>query len=203
MNRSGSIIDITRELLSAPVYPGDPVPELKRVSDTFSGDPFTLGVIRTGLHVGTHCDAPLHIIQGGKDISGMDPEHFIGPCIVLTLPEGQITEADFFRRFLPEGVKRLLLRSRGTSFLSETAGRFLLDHGVITAGTDGFSLAPPGKEETIHTLLLGGGMALIESLDLDHVPDGTYFLSALPLRIQGAEAAPCRAVLFPVSISMI
>ena len=101
MNRSGSIIDITRELLSAPVYPGDPVPELKRVSDTFSGDPFTLGVIRTGLHVGTHCDAPLHIIQGGKDISGMDPEHFIGPCIVLTLPEGQITEADFFRRFLP------------------------------------------------------------------------------------------------------
>ena len=133
----------------------------------------------------------------------MDPEHFIGPCIVLTLPEGQITEAGFFRRFLPEGVKRLLLRSRGTSFLSETAGRFLLDHGVITAGTDGFSLAPPGKEETIHTLLLGGGMALIESLDLDHVPDGTYFLSALPLRIQGAEAAPCRAVLFPVSISMI
>jgi len=200
MNRSGSIIDISRELLSAPVYPGDPVPELKRVSDTASGDPFTLGIIRTGLHVGTHCDAPLHIIQGGKDISGMDPEHFIGSCVVLTLPEGQITDAGFFRRFLQEGVQRVLLRSLGISFLSESAGQFLLDHGVITAGTDGMSLAPPGKEEALHKILLGGGMALIESLDLDHAPDGTYFLSALPLRIRGAEAAPCRAVLFPVSI---
>jgi len=38
-------------------------------------------------------------------------------------------------------------------------------------------------------------MRILEGLVLDGVPDGVYELIALPIRLEGADAAPVRAVL--------
>ena len=46
-----------------------------------------------------------------------------------------------------------------------------------------------------HKLLLGAGIIIIEGLRLKDVPEGEYFLIALPLKIKDVEAAPTRAIL--------
>jgi arylformamidase len=47
-----------------------------------------------------------------------------------------------------------------------------------------------------HHALAAAGIAIVESLDLREVDAGTYHFSALPLRIDGADAAPVRAILW-------
>lgn len=188
--------DITRELLSSPVYPGDREPELEKVFDMHGGADFNLCSLSCSLHAGTHCDAFLHFCRDGQDIASMSLDHFIGPCLVLSVPENSLVTEDDLRDRLPEGTTRLLLKSGGTSFLAPSGAAVLLRRGILTLGTDASSVAPPDNEAGIHVPLLSGGVALIESLWLEKVPDGEYFLSAAPLKICGAEGAPCRAVLF-------
>ena len=48
-----------------------------------------------------------------------------------------------------------------------------------------------------HQALLRHGMMNLEGLVLDHVPAGHYTLIALPLRLEGMDASPVRAVLAP------
>ena len=60
-------IDITRELLTAPVYPGDPAPQLEAISRMAWGDICNTSVLHTCLHTGTHLDAPRHFNPDGAD----------------------------------------------------------------------------------------------------------------------------------------
>jgi len=47
----------------------------------------------------------------------------------------------------------------------------------------------------VHMILLGAEIVALEGLNLQEVPDGTYFLNAAPLNLAGADGAPCRAIL--------
>ena len=62
-------------------------------------------------------------------------------------------------------------------------------------GTDRQSIGSYSDELSVHVALLGYGVAVLENLDLRDVPDGRYTLYAAPLKISGAEGAPCRAIL--------
>lgn len=188
--------DITRELLSAPLYPGDPLPVVEPVSEMDKGAPYNLSILTASLHSGTHCDAYLHFSAGNKDIAEMPLDHFIGPCYVLSVPENCLVKANFLKKHLPRDVKRLLLKSHGTSYLAPSAGKYLMGQGIITVGTDAWSVAPSEDEGSVHIPFLTNNIAIIESLDLDGVSDGAYFLIAAPLKIKGAEAGQCRALLF-------
>src|SRR3989338_8364412 len=61
-----------------PVYPGDPAPELKQIA-AIEKDGFVDHQLNTAMHVGTHMDAPWHMIVNGKKISQIDPDKFFGP----------------------------------------------------------------------------------------------------------------------------
>jgi arylformamidase len=47
----------------------------------------------------------------------------------------------------------------------------------------------------VHNTLFGGGSFVLENLALEGVPVGHYELLAQPLAVQGADAAPVRALL--------
>ncbi len=188
--------DITREMMSAPLYPGTPEPYLEEQASIRKGDPCNLKMLHSCLHAGTHSDAYNHFDDGSCDMADMPLGHYIGPCYVLSVPGHSTIEAAFFKANLPQGVKRLLLKSNGTAYLAPCAGRYLIEREIITVGTDAWSVAPGDDETTVHTLLLSNGIAIIESLDLRAIADGEYFLAAAPLKIEGADGAPCRAILF-------
>lgn len=185
------LYDISRELFSTPVYPGDPAPKYEKICRISMGDLCNLSGFFTGCHGATHIDAPLHFIEEGTSIEQMPLEPFFGPCRVVTA-NGILTGQQMERLRLYPGLRLLF---RGGAFLSKSAAFVLADAGVALVGTDQQSIAPAGDEEAPHIELLSRGIPLLEGLYLDDVADGIYTLCAFPLKLQGLEASPVRAVL--------
>ena len=179
------IYDITRELISTPAYPGDPIAERTTVKSIANGDNANLSKLTMSAHNATHNDAPLHFVDGATDILGLEPNRFVGSCVVLG-GEGIFTASDCER--IPV-CERLLLK--GYTEVSVEAAQFIAESCIDLLGIESQSV---GSGDT-HRTLLGAGMTLVEGLDLSEIEEGEYVLAALPLKIEGAEGAPCRAVL--------
>ena len=187
------IIDISRELFSSPVYPGDPSPRRDTIRRINMGDAFNLSGFYTGCHSATHVDAPCHFIEDGKTIEQIELERFMGRCTV-TAASGIITGADI-DSILPHCEKMILFKGGGEAFLSQSAAFVLADAGVTLVGTDAQSIEMGDELFPAHTELLGAEVVILEGLDLTSVQPGNYRLAALPLFLAGAEASPVRAVL--------
>src|SRR3989338_6342700 len=77
------IIDLTHTFTEdMPVYPGDPKSTLKQIA-TLNKDGYNDHKIETVMHVGTHMDAPLHMIKGGKRIDEISSDKLFGPGVLL------------------------------------------------------------------------------------------------------------------------
>lgn len=187
------LYDISRELFSADVYPGDPVPWPERIRRIDTGDEYNLSAFFSGAHSGTHIDAPRHFLEDGDTIDRLPPEAFIGPCTVISV-EGTVT-GEQIEALLPVCQRRILLHGDGQAFLDRSAAFVLADSGALLVGTDAISIGSEGEERAVHLELLGAQIPILEGALLDGVPDGDYLLIALPLKLRGLEASPCRAVL--------
>lgn len=188
------IIDITRELLSCPVYPGDPVANLEKVKNIGDNCEYNLSKIDMCLHNGTHMDAPLHFLPNGSDITEIPPEAYFGPCVVIETDVEMITGA-LVEEYFPRNAKRILIKSNGKAVFHESAASEISHLGYLLVGTDSMTVEPEGSDGRTHRMFMVDNIALLENLDLSNVKSGDYFLSAAPLKIGGAEAAPVRAFL--------
>ena len=191
---SVEIIDISREILTSEVYPGDPAAKLDSIKKIRNGDDCNLSRISACLHNGTHVDAPLHFFEDGDSIDCLDPEIFIGPCTVIETPAGLLTGADVEKLF-PRVCDRILLKGKGRTFLHPSAASEIAFRGCKLLGIDAPSIEKTDSDGSAHRYLLGEGVALLEGLDLTEAREGDYFLAAQPILIGGAEAAMCRALL--------
>jgi arylformamidase len=80
--------------------------------------------------------------------------------------------------------------------LTEECVAELLGRGLKLVGVDAPSVdLRDSKSLRVHHLLFDGGAFVLENLDLSQITDGEYELIALPLRFDGLDAAPVRAVL--------
>ena len=202
------IIDISQEIRhDMTVYPGDPRFTSRSVSSFRRGDMCEVSELTIGSHCGTHIDAPLHMIPGGKTIETMPLEHFIGPCRVLTLATSVITEKMLSEHQIQEG-ERILLRTDpkgeytpkngqfNPAVLSMRAAQYLAQQKVLLVGIDSPTVENMELcDGEIHRELLHAGVAILEGVDLHEATEERYFLSALPLRLSQENGAPCRAVL--------
>lgn len=188
------IVDISKDITKCEIYPGDPEVSLTQVSSIDKGSDCNLSAIYTGLHNGTHVDAPLHFIDGGESIEKADLSVFIGDCVVIEVPEGMIT-GEYVNNHFPQDAKRILIKGNGKAWFHESAAEEIAFMGVKLIGTDSLSVGTEGKQTGVHKAFLREKVAILENLDLSSVRPGRYFLLAQPLKIGGAEAAPVRAVL--------
>lgn len=190
------------------VWPGD-VPFRRDVSmDVAKGDHLGLSSIRTTLHLGAHADAPVHFAAGGAGAAELPLERFYGRCRVVDVtvaPGARIRPADLPAAVVPSD-ERLLLRTGSFPDPDAWTGDFaslsveLVDHlaerGIVLVGIDTPSVDPmASKELEAHHALLARGISHLEGLVLAHVEPGVYTLAAFPLRLEGADASPVRAVL--------
>ena len=188
------IYDISKELTSAYVYPGDPKPyheQLSRIGE--NGAMYNLSAFYSCCHSATHIDAPLHFVKDGKTTEDIPLARLMGECTVVSV-RGVLTGEDI-DNILENSKKNLLLKGKGRAFLSKTAAFAVAEAGVNLIGTDAQSIAPENEIVGPHYELLSRGLIILEGLYLDNVPDGDYFLVALPLKIENAEGAPTRAIL--------
>lgn len=175
------IIDITKHLTHGmPVYPGDPevlIEEKNRIAT----DGFSLRKLSFSTHSGTHLDFPAHFVEDGKNADDIDLARYFGEASVVRS----------FEEPVPDGVKIVLSKS---GYLSgEQAERFIRD-GILLIGTVHESIEQD-YPYPLHKILLGNDIIILENLELNHVSEGQYRLVVLPMKIEGAEASPCRAVL--------
>ena len=184
-------IDITRDWMDAPRYPGDPAPRLEKPSDMHLGDVCNTSVIHACLHTGTHMDAPRHFLENGADITSVPLSVCMGDCCVIEA--SGILVGEQLEKYLWMTPPRILFK--GDVHLSQSAAFVLLDAGVQLVGVEGTSVAPPDAEAEVHRLLLSSGVTVLEGLDLSKVSAGQYVLCALPLKIGGADGSPVRALL--------
>ena len=187
------IYDITQELFSCAVYPGDPKPERQVLNTTASGGLYNLTAFSMCAHNGTHVDAPFHFLPEGKTVDRMDLDIFVGDCCVVR-HEGDVT-AEAAREILEKarGAQRILIA--GPVTVTAEAAAVFAGGGIKLLGNEGQSVGPEDAPMAVHKILLKQGVALLEGIVLKHVPEGFYFLSAAPLNLAGADGAPCRAYL--------
>jgi arylformamidase len=194
-----------------PVWPGDPAIKLGRVSKMEEGEHNNVSHMASGVHIGTHVDAPYHFIADGKTIEQLKLEVLIGPAQVIEIPDTGplITAADLQQAGIEDGTTRLLLKTRNSEYwkqpglpfqeefaaLSPDGAAYLLERGVQLLGIDYFSVAPFGDSVPTHRALLGAEVIVLEGIDLSQVPAGRYQLYCLPIKLGGSDGAPARAVL--------
>lgn len=183
--------DITQEMTSSRVFPGDAPPKLKLVQSIKNGNIINLSEINACVHNGTHVDAPFHFIDDTKTIEQLDLERFYGECSVVEL-EGIITD-EIIIPVLENSKKRLLIK--GNIEITPQAAKEVVKSELLLIGVEGLTVGPESAPMQVHLVLLGAEIAIVEGLDMKAVPAGEYILSAFPVKLGGSDGAPCRAVL--------
>lgn len=202
-----TIYDITRSLKNGmPVWPGD-TPFSYRISSSLADNgSANVGELNMSTHTGTHVDAPFHFAQEGKKINELDLSLYIGKALVIEIAHKEfITEKDLQNHDI-QGVRRLLIKSgswpdaetfpQNYTCIAPESAHYLASAGVQLLGVESPSVDPlDSKDMLAHHALNGAGIFILESIDLNEVETGEYELIAMPLKIEGADGSPVRAVL--------
>ena len=191
------------------VYPRNPEIRIEPHSELNNGGSSNVSRISFGSHTGTHVDAPRHFLEAGSTVDRLPLNALIGPAHVFQFADDvmQITAALLEQQRLTN-VERVLLRTRNSGFVTDRefhpdftylapdGAEYLASLGVKLVGVDYFSVEQfrSGHHKT-HRTLLGRGIVIVEGLDLSEIEPGQYAFCCLPLRLEGLDGAPARAVL--------
>ena len=205
------IIDISVPLIAGmPVWPGDGDIRIVPVKRMARGDKNNVSRLDCGVHTGTHVDAPWHFLEDGSTAEQLPLDVMMGEAFVAYLPEVDVVTAETLARLkLPKDTTRLLLHTRNSELweagvtefrkgfvaMTSDAAQWLADQGIRLIGVDYLSVHRYGDGPLTHQILLRAGIVIIEGLNMAGVASGTYELICLPLRLNGADGAPARAVL--------
>lgn len=206
-------IDVSMGLRDGMVHwPDDPPVEIKRARDLDRGDPATVSRLSLGAHSGTHLDAPAHFFPEGAGIDAMPLDATIGPARVAEIGDPTAVTPEALQRLDVREGERLLLKTRNSlrarqqteafqedfAHLTPEAATWLAERRLRCVGIDALSVAGFGTDAgATHRPLLEAGVWIIEGLMLSGVEPGVYELVCLPLRVEGGDGAPARAVLGP------
>lgn len=212
MKTTPSWWDISPPLSTAtPTWPGDTPFQEERVWSYGPQCPVNVGRITLSPHTGAHVDAPLHYSPDGAPIGEVSLDTYMGPCRVLhCLDSGALVEPEQLAGRLGQVPERVLLRTYRQAPLATWDSDFtavakatvdlLASLGVRLIGIDTPSLDPQtSKTMEAHNAIARHGMAILEGIVLDDVPEGDYELIALPLRFANLDASPVRAILRPLN----
>ena len=193
------IIDISQEVFSCEVYPGDPKPEQEKICRMDQGELYNLSAFSMCAHNGTHIDAPSHFIKDGKSVDEIPCDRTVGYCYVAE-HSGDITaeDADFIlkKATARDASERILIS--GDVTVTEAAAEVFAKADLMLLGNEGQTVGPQDAPMKVHQILLGAETVLLEGIILRNVPEGKYFLSAIPLNLKDFDGSPCRAYLIEV-----
>lgn len=165
-------------------------------------------------HAGTHMDAPRHFLNEGGTMERLDLNKCVGPAIVIDLshkaPNSLIEVEDIGSKKdqIRQGTRVLLrtdwdthaeMKDYRTHFprISPALADWFVECGIWLVGVQTPSVASlTDREELriVHQTLLGAEIVIVESLaNLNVLPDEVFFI-ATPLKIDGGDGCPVRAI---------
>jgi arylformamidase len=204
------IFDISVPIVNGGVvYPGNPEIRLEPASELSKGASSNLTRLTFGSHTGTHVDAPKHFFDSGSTVDRLPLTALIGPARVLAFGDDVMSvTAAHLKQSKLEGAERILIRTRNSGFIKDRqfhpdytylapdGAEYLASLGAKLVGVDYLSVEQfhSGHHRT-HRTLLERGIVIVEGLDLSEITPGEYAFCCLPLRLEGLDGAPARAVL--------
>lgn len=192
------IYDISQEVFSCVVFPGDPAPEKKQVLSVENGDVCNLTAFCMCAHNGTHVDAPYHFLNDGKTVDNLDLNRLVGYAYV-TEESGVITSElaleilEKAKCINEEAAKRILIKGKAT--VSDEAAVTFAENGIYLLGNESQTVGDENAPLKAHLALLSKEVVLLEGIRLSHVAEGAYLLNAAPINLGGCDGAPTRAIL--------
>lgn len=211
MKNSPQIIDLSWEVSEkTPVYPGDPFVKVQGYRSTVSNS-FSLKTLTTGMHVGTHLDAPSHYLAMGDSVETIPLEKTIGFAtkIKIDIIDNLIKTKDIDMGYHNSYQKhnKIVIETGFSSkrnsqdyFLSyplfePTLIDFLTENDIELIGLDlptiRFDLSSPASA---HEALLNKKIVIVENLINLNLLDEEFFLLCQPLKLTGFDGSLVRAV---------
>jgi arylformamidase len=192
------------------IYPGNPEIHIALQQAIAKGAGANVSNVAFGSHTGTHVDAARHFFDDGQTVDQISLDTLMGPAILLEFGEAvtSVGRAELELHDL-RGVERVLLKTRNSSYLTQDpqfhpdytflapdGAQYLATIGVKLIGIDYLSIEQfhSGHHRT-HRTLLERSIVIVEGLNFANVPPGWYGFRCLPLRLEGCDGAPARAVL--------
>ena len=195
------IYDISQEVFSCQVYPGDPAPERKVLNSMEKGGLYNLTEFNMCAHNGTHIDAPFHFIKDGKTVDAVCLGAFVGMAYVaehhgIVSGDDAAEIIEKAKALNPEAVKRILIK--GPAEVSQEAAEVFASSEILLLGNESQTVGPEDAPMAVHLILLTADVILLEGIRLAEVSEGVYLLNAAPLNLSGADGSPCRALLIDI-----
>jgi arylformamidase len=191
------------------VYPGNPGIVIEAQQAIAKGAGANVSRVSFGSHTGTHVDAARHFFDDGETVDEIPLERLIGPAYLIAVDESlSSVGANDLERHDLGGHKRILIRTRNSSFIDDRdfhrdytflapdGAEYLVSKGVELVGVDYLSIEQfhSGHHRT-HRTLLEKNVVIVEGLSLGGIAPGEYDLICMPLRLEGLDGAPARAIL--------
>lgn len=195
-------IDLTQPLNDkTPIFPGDPETKITPVG-ILEKDGYQDHHVCIGTHVGTHIDAPSHMVLGGKSLDKFSIEKFIGKGVYIKV-DGKFDLKEIETTLIEEGD--IVLFHTGMSdvyyqpkyfeeypAMNEEIANYLVEKKIKMVGFD--MCGPDHEPFPIHNILLGNDILIIENLtNLSQLSGGQFKVYALPIKLQ-IDGAPARVV---------
>jgi kynurenine formamidase len=197
-------IDLSQKIDNGiPVYPGDggvSLVQVKRLAE----DHYNAYALTTGLHVATHIDCPMHLLESSIMMADYPLDSFAGRGCLIDARDGK--DIDYIEEYanrIKKGDIVLIFTGMDAFYGSE---RYYSGHPVVTERMACFLLSreirilgmdmpsPDHPPFPIHKSLLGKGVFILENLtgleNLLNIKD--FEVIAAPLKIC-AEASLTRA----------
>lgn len=204
MSTMQEVIDLSVILNEqTPVYPGDPETRLETIT-AVEQDGHTDHYLSTVTHTGTHIDAPMHMLAGGKSLADFPIDHFIGRGRYVEVERG-IFELEVVKRAHIQAGDIVLFHTgmsehyyepeyfKNIPAMSEDVARYLVNRKIKMVGLDTGS-ADNKKDHPVHKILLGGDVLIIENMtNLDRLAEEQFLVYALPLKLE-LDGAPTRVI---------
>ena len=189
-------IDISQTIVNGmKKYPSDPPVKIRQFKSLNKGDSCNLKELSFGNHVGTHVDAPGHILKRGARVDKLRLRDLV--CNVFVTSSEEFFGNRLYERVNLDNITGILFKNiKGKTGITIEQANILLKCGIKVIGTEDMTIEMSSdKTHPVHRLLLGKKIIIIEGLNLKRVRSGCYKLMCLPLKIKAADGAPARAIL--------
>jgi len=196
------IIDLTMDIDDrTPVFPGDPKQVIKQVA-TIKENGWNEKRLAFNSHFSTHIDAPIHMVENGKNLTDFPVEKFIGEATVIDVSNQKIIEPnlnsvqeDDIVFFYTGQTEKMYSEDffKDNPVISEKTAQLLVEKNIKIVGLD--SLSPDAEPFEIHKIFLRNNILIVENLvNLKELCGKRFECIILPLKIKDADGAPCRVI---------
>lgn len=185
------------------------------VRSTIDGKGWNTSILHLYSHAGTHMDAPYHFVAQGETLDNLVLEKCVGPAQLIDLtfiePRDLITVEHLAPYAEKIGAGSRLLLKTGWSARADTPeyrdllprvslplAEWLAERRIALLGVETPAVADVNSKEEltiVHQALLGAEIVIVEGLaNLDALRQNEVTFIALPLRLEGGDGSPVRAI---------